>query len=76
MKPIDVKCMTYLLWCRKQSLLNYLPSVPSCPTCLVLHAPWAACALVPCALRALLLCVSSVLHALMLHIPRTYMLFC
>ena len=68
MKPIDVKCMTYLLWCRKQSLLNYLPYVPLYPTCLVLY--------VPCALRALLPCVPSVLHALMLHIPRTYKLFC
>ena len=39
MKPTDVKCMTYLLWCRKQSLLNYLPYVPLYPTCLVLYVP-------------------------------------
>ena len=58
------------------ALRALVPYVPRALHALVLHAPWAACALVPCALRALLLCVSSVLHALMLHIPRTYMLFC
>ena len=63
-------------WCCCQSLLNYLPYVLSCPTCLVSYVPLCLTCLVPYVPRALVPHVSRVLRSLVSHVPRALRASC